>query len=749
MGLFNQTKTTVATSVARVVSDEQMPNAILEGVTKYLTADEGDDQFTEQVMESMVNSIGYRAYRMFNYGRDNYIYGLPSGSVYSSFAGKEASEAVLETETGGLVSIIYYHFGPLNNIHVGWKKLTEEFGYDYLTNKINSLSTLDVPVYLKDMQLFVVEATLEESSNGSLVQWGTPPNAGYTPQKKYMNPTAGGLQGATPFAVDSVAAHDYILVSTCWEELEPISPGSTHLYPVVKYGSFTIPLINLNMVSDYHQAKYLDHNGNTNYWIYKVGDGHAALDAVFNAAYSGTGHFFPWLYLRYNKTSMTDDKTSEDYKSSKRLAHTLNMDFDQLVDAVHENPGIIDVEQAMMIMAVPADTDNPIEQRYLFDFFSGLYEKVKLEPNSATNTQNYAIMSGLNLPMSMSSIIIQDRRFKMALNWRDIVKRKVAGTIGPVGTYLSGANSIPSDVDVPSLGGGAVTWNTTYKRHWYQYQVAVGVYEEIQLIGLNMVYYIFGEYTTTGDEDDDILLIPIDISITKSYNLTDREILYSRGLHYVFNSHVITHLQWYQTSTFKTILVVIAIVITVLSYGSTWQTIGLALAAGTISITAVLIILIEQLIQYLIMQYLFKLFVKKLGAKFAFIVAIIAMVVGTSMGINAGSVKGAPWASELLSVASGLTKAITNSMSEDFQDLLSDQSDFQKYMKEQTKLLNTTKDLLNHNDWLAPLVVFGETPHDFFQRTSHSGNIGAIGIDAVESFVAVSLSLPKLSDTIS
>lgn len=751
MGLFgSSTKTTVGTSVSRVIPDDQLPDAVLDGMTHYLVSN--SNQFTEEMMESLLASIGTRANRMYNYGKDGYVYGLPSGSVHSSFAGKQATQAVLASQTGSAVSIAYYHFGPLNNLHIGWKVLTEQYGYDYVTNKIGSLSTPTVPVYLKDMQVIVTNATLEEAANGSLDQWGVPASAGPTPEKKYQTVAAASSVGTTPFAVDPAAANDYILVKTCWEEQVPVTPGSTVTSPVVRFGQIIIPLTGYDFLADWHMAKYVDHNNHVGYFVYQNGQGnHPELDAIFDTAYSNTGHFFPWVYFRYNKTSMGVDKTSQDYLSSKKLVKTLNMDYQDLIESIHQNPDIDDVEQAMMTMAVPADTDKPIELRYLFDFFTGLYAQAQGQPNTSNNDHDYGIMgkllaqtSGLN----RSSIIIQDKRFKMALNWQNMVKRRVAGSIGPVGTYKGGANSVPSNVSVPSLGGGAVTWDTTSKRHWYQHQVTDGVYDEIQIFELKLTYYIFEQYTTTGDEDDEILLIPIDISIAKSYTIPEREVLYARSLHYVFNSRVVTKLKWYQTGAFQILLVVVAIVITVMSYGSSWQTIGAALAAGSIPLSVVVIAMIQELVKYLIVSLALKLFVKVVGIKFAFIVAIVAAVTGSYQAIEAGSIEGAPWAKEMLAVTSGLTKAIGKGIEAEYQDLLGQQTDFEKYIKEQTKLLDDTKDLLNHNEWLAPLVIFGEKPDDFYQRTVHSGNIGVYGLDAITSYVDVALTLPTLTDTL-
>jgi hypothetical protein len=748
MGLFGgRTKTTVGTFTSRVISDEQLPNAVVDGMTRNLVGD--GEQLIEQIMESLAGSIATRSNRMYSYGKNRYIYGLPSGSVFSSFQAKQANEAVIEQQVGP-VSINYYHFGPLNSLHVGWKKLLEEHGYERSTNKILSLSTDSVPVFLKDMRVIVTEATLLEISNGSLDQWGTPPNAGVTPEKKFMNLVAGEAQGATIYAVDTSAPKDYVLVETCWEELQPIAPGSLVTMPVVKFGSFTISLDGYDLLADWHHAKYVTQDGAEGYWLYQANAGtYPDIDNIFDSAHSDTGTFFPWVYFRYAKTSMGADKQSEGYLSSKGLVDTLNMNYDQLIDAIHDNPDIAEVEQAMMVMAVPANTTNPIEQRYLFDFFSGLYENVKNEPNSGTNTNDHTIRGLLDNALNLSSIVMQDKRFKMSLRWRNIVKRKVAGVIGLPGEYKGGANLIPSTASIPTLDGDVMSQDTSTKRHYYQHQITKDVFEEVQIFDLQLMYYVFEGYTTIGDEDDEILLIPVDINIAKNYTLAEREQLFSRSLHYVFNSRVVTKLKWYQTGVFRIVMVIIAIVITVLSEGTTWQTIGAALAAGTITLTAIIIALIQELVQYLVVQYLIKLFVKEFGVKLAFLVAILAAIAGSYQAIEAGSVAGAPYAAQLLSLSTGLTKAINVQFQEDFKDLLGEQEDFQQFVKDQTKLLDDTNNLLTHNERLAPLVIFGEKPQDYYQRTVHSGNIGVLGLDAISSYVDVALTLPKLSDTIS
>jgi len=753
MGLFSsKTKTQVGTQVQRVIEDGALPNAILNGVSKSLFGVESNgEQMIEYIFDEVTNSIALRAKSMYKYGRDGYVYGLPKSTIKSSQAGKVASKAAIEAELNQTVQINYYHFGPLNNLHLAWQKLVSVHGYDSNTNKLEVLSVQKgKDVFLYDMQVVVTHASLEEMENGSLDQWGTPPSAGTSPKKKYQIIQSGSLGKPTTFAVDPNATGDYVRVDYCWEEDVPaIVDGITIQRKTIKEDSFTIPMTGFDMLADYHQVKYVLSNGKAGYWIYRTGDGtHAAVDNVFHTEYEDSGSFFPITYLRYNKAQLTEDNNPVEYKSSEKLLNYINMDYTSLVDGVNANPDIADVEQALIMMAVPAVTENSLEQRYLFDFFSNIQNQTINENNNFNLPQIAGIKLNLGHVQTDTSIVIQDKRFKMALSYREIVKQKVSGNFGEIGAYASGYSSTQEDMNIPVLGGIDIVWPKESEYHYYRHQVTNEIYEEIRITNLKMTYWIFEQYTTTGDGTDKILMIPLDIGITENYSIPDRETLYSRGLHYVFNSRVVTKLKWYQTGIFKALLIIAAIVITILSHGTTIESIGAAIAAGTFTLAQFGLLVLSGLLEYLVVTMAVKIFVKLVGIKFAFIAAIVAALAGVTIAINTGSLAGAPWAKDLLMLSTNMTKGIGRELSGDFEDLLAEKTDFEKYMEDQTKLLDKTKDLLNGNNYLSPLLIMGESPNELYQRTVHSGNIGVLSIDAVTSYVDIALQLPQLSDTI-
>jgi len=46
-----------------------------------------------------------------------------------------------------------------------------------------------------------------------------------------------------------------------------------------------------------------------------------------------------------------------------------------------------------------------------------------------------------------------------------------------------------------------------------------------------------------------------------------------------------------------------------------------------------------------------------------------------------------------------------------------------------------------------PLVIPGEGPDAFYNRTVHSGNLGAESLNFIQNFVDISLRLPEVSET--
>lgn len=723
MGLFSSKyRTTVGTTVTRVVEDDSIPQAARAGAIKALLQ---DGNVVDHVMEELVASIGVRAERMYRYAEEHYVHGLPSGEVYSSTQGRQQVEAVIEQIEEQQVLLEYSHFGSPNTLHIGWLKLVTQYGYNSTTNQLATLTAQKgAPVYLKDMVVVVPAAEISTLDKGVLELWGTAASDGYTPERL----ASGGMPGMNrPTAVlsSATATEMHVVVTYVWQT------------STLQEETLTLTVNEYDEVAEYFHAKYFV-NGVAKYWMYKDNTGtYPALDNVYVEQPAVSGSYFPFAYFRNNKQSVITNKTTQAYITSKRMVEYLGIDFDEMATTIDENPDIADVEQAMLTFAVPAVSTNDIENRYLFEYFDNLHYTMGGGTLPLVSTVANVLSGGR---ATANTIVIKDALFKMALSNNGIYKQLIAGSIGPVGKHTSAYSTETTQQAYADAESGVVSYVPAVgKIHQYRRQVAPGLYEQVTVKDLTMTYYVFGDYTTTGDETDAILLVPIDRSIAGEYSIADRETLYTRSLHFVFNSRVVTKVKWYQTGIFKAFMFIIAVVITI--YNPPAGLAAMNLTGAALVIAAIVI----NLVVSFVLQQAFKLFVKAFGADLAQAIAIIALIYGGYRVLqNGGNLQGT-WASELLQLSSGLQSAV---FQDKFSDLLDQQNQFNLFVEDQEKLLDDAQKLLETSYLLDPYVIFGEKPEDFYNRTVHFGNIGTLGITAISSYVDIALTLPKINDTL-
>lgn len=746
MGLFSSTYITrVGTVVSRVCADKFLPNSIRSGGLRAIVKDQN---IPETLLDEMGGSIALKAEQMYSYAKQHYTHGLPSGQFSSAIQGRAEVTAVLNAIYGGGVDLDYSHYQPPNMQHTGWMKLVQDHGYNPTTNQLANLSaTKGAAVYLDDMTLVIPESQFASYSLSALEQWGEPATAGFSPSRKYSK-AMGYFLRQTPVTRDDFAVAPHIKVDYCW--ILPNPPGLLFGFvpePTIAKGSFTMSVASYADTADYFQVKFYV-GEETRYWMYKGGSGaHPTLDAVFIKTPAVNGSFYPFTYFRYNKVSEISNKTTAAYKTSKKLVKYIRMNYDQVAEAVDHNPGIANVEQAMLIMAVPANSTDPLEKRYLFKFFDNLFSS---NANQHTSLASLAIAQSQanGNDLARSTLVIQDKRFKMALTNDGLTKRRVAGSIGKVGTHTFFLDE--TTITRSYLNGVTLEYydeQYQVKVHVYRKQVSYRIYEEIRVVALQMLYFVYQDYIATGDENDAILLIPIDRSIISTYSLPDRETLFSRSMHYVFNSVVITEVKWYQSDFFQFVMIAVAVYVFITS-GIDLTSLASALVSGSSAaiIAAVTPLLVKLLISMAI-SALLKVVAKALGMEATLVIALIAAVASGYIEF-AGGVEGAPWVDQLLQLATGLTNAVSHNLQDMFKDLAKDFDTLAAMSEEANKALTTANKLLENNNYLSPIVIFGETPNDFYNRTIHSGNVGITAIGAISSYVDTALTLPKLAETL-
>lgn len=748
MGLFSdKKKTTVGTSISRLLEDDALPDSPKTGVLKAILK---DGNVAEYLAEEMTASIAVRAERMYAYAeRGDYVYGLPSGEFVTASQGIPEVEAVLQSITGQAVLAEYVRIAPPNSHHLGWLALTTQHGYDPVTNEFPALSAVKgETVYLDDMFVVVPASLFAGLDATALQQWGPPASGGYTEFRRAQTGALRRIAVHTPPMVSDLAVEEHVRAIVTWRTtVQQYDPELGRNVDIVTdhREEIIIPVSAYDEEKDYFHVRYIE-DGVPKYWLYEAGLGtYPTLDALVDQPPAVGGSFFPFGYFRFEKTSMAADTASEGYRDSKKLMKYLNVDFDTLVEAIHENPDIDDVEQAMLMMAVPAVTEDPLEQRYLFTFFDQLYLAGNLQTTSRTRAeieQNFWLKGDL----LRTAIVIQDARFKLSLTHSGITKRRKAGTLGPVGTHQSALTSVTFQVPYTDAMGQVLELTDEKPAYVYRRQVSDVLYDEIEVVDLRTVYHIYGRYSAIGDGEDKILLVPIDRSITGDYSMPDKERLYARSLHFVFNSRIVTKVKWYQQEWFRIVIIIVAIVIIVVTYGAAFEAYAAAIAAGTVSVTALLYgILMEYVLVYALSAVAVKLFIQTVSPEIAMIVAVVAMIYGM---YGTDLLANAPWADQLLQAGTSLINGIPSYLQGAMGDLLGEMNAFSREMEAQTKLLDSAQELLEGNNLLSPFILFGEKPDDFYNRTVHSGNLGVLGITMTHNYVDMALTLPKLSDTL-
>jgi hypothetical protein len=754
----------VNVSVSRVVQDRNVVDTTKAALVGALV---GDNDVIDAVLENTLSSIANTTNAYYRYGRDKYVHGLPSGEVFFNNRGLTEIQALLNSQEGEPVLLSFNYFTPINALHYGWMKLINDHAYNVNTNELGNLSVANGrKVYLTGLVLELPLGTdINDYEVETLEMWQLPPHAGKVPNTLgFEGLLSSDFNKATPRFVFGITAP-----RLCVEYTEVLPAINRFSSPEPQKGLFYLPITVWGNDSYYYHVRYTV-GGQVKYWMYEYGSGvYPQLDFLYE---NGTGNndvfgeFYPNIYYRLNSQKLNVDKTSAFYKTSKKLSKYLNIDYDTVADAVHQNEGITDVQSALLTFAVPADTQDPDELKYLYAFFDRMHNgrQVTVRTNYADVIKGYlniwgsGTQAGFNLFNGRSSsarnaINIKDSAFSMVLNYSNIEKTRKIGRIADVGEVrmTSGVDTYNRSYEVNEFEGSPYTatqsWSEPYRI--YQKQITNNFYFEIKVVGLSMTYAINGRNDTTLLDDADVTLVPLDKTIVDTITFRSRERLITRSMHMVFTSYVVQKVKWYQSGFFADLIQVIGIILTIYSLGTDggfFASLGAAAAAGIVALAT--FIAMNIVFPILIKQLLFTVFIKVVGKDIAFLAALIAAVYGMAQYLKATTEAMIVTAKDFLQLSTGLAQGISRSILEDFQLLYKEMEEFEGYKKEKIDELEKLQDLFGTTPLLSPLFIPGETSRQYYQRTVHSGNIGTLLLDDVHYFVERSLQLPTFASSV-
>jgi hypothetical protein len=778
-------KTVVGTSISRVVQDELIPDPIQQAL---LASVIDGSRITDNIINSSLNNPIYRFERAYAYGKEGgYYYGLPDTTLHTTGEGVDTAKSIIEGDVGRAITLEYLEVSPLNNSHVGWEWCTDN-GYNYATNEIEDLSaSIGFPVYLEGIVQVRSLDVDEDGDPDAWVEWED--SSLYRSQRQLIGFGKNDIQYRTTQVLKDGLISG-VEISYVWEDGTGTLQDATHIIQV----DDTAPN------DSYVQAKYSYQDGDDTiyrHWTYRQGTGiYPPLDALYETTYSNPGTYFPFLPFRQGFQNLAESTDTQLTSDLSKMAKKFNMNYDEVSEAIHENPDVNDVISATMVMAVPINSQDPIEQRYLFEYFDRLnqqrpnIEDIKgVTGNQGDEHDDYRNRA-LNAPRTLTRYMAPPRRYAlrfqdagqdMTLRLGAVTKNTIVRT-GAVGTLS--VEIVPITVDYqrrqrvgsPKDRKYETVWDTrSIKTVCLRKQITNNLAEEIIVVDPEMVYVVddfdgvfrlngFNVSETAGDR----LLIPLDRDLVDKYPLNDKNVLYHRSMHFIFNSKATYKVEWYETGFFKVFVIAVAVVITIVSAGSGAGPGAALIAAVSAGATATLIFILQAVIISILAKYAFKLIAEEFGIEVAIVLAIVLTI--ASMGSDSSFIQLDPkatFADNLLALgnnlvlgvsASGLTTGVSTALEVGMRDLMTDVAAFEEEKEDMLAELERVQAMLENPDslldplWfthrMEPMLQLSETPSSFFARTVEVDNIGTTSFDFIENFVDVSLTLPDIDQTI-
>lgn len=467
---------------------------------------------------------------------------------------------------------------------------------------------------------------------------------------------------------------------------------------------------------------YNDGSPKQAYLTYMYGSGtNTDLDNIFNTS-PVAGRFYPKIYMRKNGINLASDplKGTTEYKSSSKLCKRLGFNWAELSKQIHESIGeLVDVTQISLMAIAPLNTTKQPLIKYLHAWFKYQYSQMAATTYEipvtwlvgGIDTSTYSIREG-------QTIDFKDQISRQSFGFKAIGIKTITGSIGSIGTATNAF---------------------VYTYHRYQLQTTTTEYEEVIVFRAHSAESVYGGMYSVAGATAEELLIPLDLDIVDTFKFSEREAIINYGMHIIVNTVKFVKQKWYQSDFIQGILFIAAVV--------------MALPTGGQSLTAWVV---TTTINILIIKYTAKLLVDVFNIDIAIATAIIAVLSLVSSGY--AKFKGGDFisltAKELLQITNIAFALSQEGFKLQAKNLADEKQSFLDYagIKEAeleaakvliTKVHRAADYLLMSTNMSREFYIVGESPTDFYNRTVHSGNVGALLPVLISSYANLKLMLPE------
>lgn len=735
MGLFSSKYVHhVGTTIQRVVKEDDVKNPLsLSIVESNLTKVD----LVDNLLETAIHSLPIKSNNYYSYVNTNYPQKMPSGkSVVDTRFYDAVAPLVLSAHPNG--NIEYVRFGPMNAFHEAWSTLVQDYGLDTTNGKVVAYSTVTHDFIVDYIFIELPKALKTVLTNWDFDDWF-----------KRLRQSGLGYWLSDSTVIYSYDGKGVSFTNTIVPKvvvvgkMKPIKPPEKQedLPKIDEVRTNEFNLSKINNRKEYYQVFLSQSIGDKifgAFYTYEYGSsGIPQLDTVLSAdpPAQNLGFFYPNLYYRVNKQKITEPEYP-------KIAYQIGIKYNDISAGVHGNPDIADVDTVAFNIAINADSTNELEAAYLFDFFAKIHTKQASTSITSSNYLEdwYPARPSPNLSNPKKAILINDDKMKSALTFEKVTMTSYAEAKYPVGRGASGKGSETRSytaVDKDSEGNlieSVKRYDINYR--YYRKQVSLSIWKEVRVYDLAMVYTIAGEYTNTvGDELKEICLVPIDKVILDTYQFQDKNELLTRGFHFIFNSHVIQKLKWYQQGWFADLLMIIAVVIFIYTG---MEFISGLMAAAEISMLAAIQFVAMGILKSVATAIAVRLFVRVVGEELAFLAALVAFAAGM---LDESILMMDP--KTLLNLATGIFKGIGGFVKDQFDSLQKEIESWTELSSSLDKQLQTAEDLLKVEYNPIGTILAGERPDQFLYRTTVFATTGYQELSTVSTFVDRSLVLPQ------
>lgn len=682
----------------------------------------GNEPLTTAIKDTLLNGFATTANSYYQYGRDKYLYGLPTGTLRSGeiieAPIKEALESIRHTEVD-----------------------IEEITLNYLDPITLSMYHLDVKFGF-DVENLIIKDRIDPNTSGEFTQYF--------------------------LRASLVPDEDIILVEYLYND---------------ELKEYTFPILDFDRNQLYISVSYRvpSEDYRLRLWLYRTSSGlHPAiqLDTLFTES-----EYMPVCAVRKEFNSIKEGMP--EYESARRMLNILGIDVADIIDALASDgsnadsapsyppttPGDDftevqalrrsagfsiqtasnqpdenipeDIRDAFVVFKADINSEDQWVRKYLFDYFKD--QAAFQKPLEKTKEK----IDSLDLvAYRPNEIIIENEIIQSNIFFNYILVETKEGVIGEVGEIKTEIDIQESIQRASPFTGDITVYQSTIT---YRKQLNETHYEEVFVHGPVHTHDIGGKYVVIRTLDDAIepdndtgFYIPVSRRVVEqTSNAFHRAQIYQSTLAVVVYALQSTKVKWYARGAFARLIQLVAIIWTIWSWGAGSASLSWAFALQVVGHIVVHIVI------SMAISFAVSILTEIIGADAMMIIAAVIAAYAIYSGAFSGP-EGMPWAQDLLMISNATFSGIQDNIQRNLIDLAVEYEDFlADAQAEYDKLEEINAMLKNEGYSLIDIVTrssdsfFWESPTMFFNRTIHMGNPGVGTLSAIESYIKNKLDLPK------